>query len=241
MKKLLTIAAIALACVFNSAPSASAQSGSLTFSNFSGSNAARTRGSTFTFDITLNFTSGGNIANVQGLSFWLAQLAGPGGSFTLALTGRDTTGSLFQIVQTDNTDLFGDPANPAMNPPRNMPLSPINVQGAGSPYPSQQNTDLGALSNSARATGAYLIAHMTMTIGNTATLGNYTIGNTTSTTPGVGGRISVYNDNQGTTAPISASSFTFTVVPEPSSIALVAIGLMSAGAVAYRRRVAARS
>ncbi|MDQ6765778.1 MAG: hypothetical protein M3Z22_06730, partial [Verrucomicrobiota bacterium] len=75
MKKLLLIAAIALTGAFAGTPQVSAQSASFTYT---GVPANVTPGSCFTFYITLNFTSGGTITNVRGLSYWLYQVtAGP--------------------------------------------------------------------------------------------------------------------------------------------------------------------
>ena len=133
-------------------------------------------GSSFTFDITLDFTSGGAIANLNGLSYWMNQNTPAGAPFVFAITLRDATGSLFTDLQT-----------PGITYPQNM--TPFNT------------SDLGALSTDPHPTGAYFIAHITMSISGSAAAGVYTIGNTTVTTPGVGGRISVMNDDQGHNLP----------------------------------------
>jgi hypothetical protein len=125
--------------------------------------------------------------------------------------------------------------SPGLVVPQVMDLINRNPNG------TQTSTDLGALINGAfpgQASGTYFIASLTFQVLASAAPGNYILRNTTSTTPTVGGRVSVWNDEKGDTAPIAASPFTVVVVPEPSSIALLCVGLMSAGALAYRRRAA---
>ncbi|MFL6595160.1 MAG: PEP-CTERM sorting domain-containing protein [Chthoniobacterales bacterium] len=211
-----------------------AQSNSLTYGNVPSTVAP---GGSFTFSVNLVFVSGGLEANVKGLSLWFYQMNPSSGPFTLSFTDRDNTGSFFGNVQTDNTDLFGDPTDPMNNPPRNMPLSPINNQGAGSPYLLTERTDLGAVANTQRASGTYFIANITLSTAANTAPGTYTISNTTAATTNVGGRISVTNSSTGQqTFAIDQSTFSFTVIPEPSTYALMAVGAVALGMVAYRRR-----
>ena len=196
MKKLLLIVAIGLTCALTGMPCASGQSAQFVYSNFSGN---PTPGSSFSFDITLNFTVGGSVANLNGLSYWMYEVTSPGGGSNLAITLRGVTGSLFTDLQSTS-----------LTYPQN--LNPINRNANG----TQNNTDLGALSSNSLPSGSYFIAHITIAISANALPGMYTIGNTTVATPGVGGRISVITDDQGTTFPIMASNFSFEI-PEPST------------------------
>ncbi len=217
MRKLLLVAAIAFTGAFIGAPQVSAQSA---FFTYTGVPANVTPGSSFTFDITLNFIAGGTINNVQALSFWLYQVSP--GPFPFSLTNRDGTGSLFA-----GGNLLSYP----------QILDPINRNATGI---GQQNTDLGGLATNALPSGSYFLAHITLSIAANAPQGLYTIGNTTSVTPGVGGRISVIGNSNGDTFQIAPSNFSLRVVPEPGSVALIAMGALGAG-VAFWRRTPRRS
>jgi hypothetical protein len=196
MRKLLLIAAIGLTCALTGTPRVSGQSAQFVYLNFSGH---PTPGSSLSFDIVLNFTAGGSIANLNGLSYWMYKVTPPGGASNLAITLRDATGSLFDDLQS-----------PSLTYSQN--LDPINRNANG----TQNNTDLGALCSNALPSGSYFIAHATISIPADALPGMYTIQSTTAATPGVGGRISVMTDNQGTTFPITASHFSFEI-PEPGA------------------------
>jgi hypothetical protein len=182
-------------------------------------------GASFTVQVSLQVVTGGTVGDLSGLSYWWSQqTAGP--NFPFSITARNVTGSLF-------TDLQSGLVFPQI-------IDPINRNPSG----TTTSTDLGALiaiGTPGQPSGTYFIAALTFQVDPAAAPGSYILRNTTSTTPGVGGRISVWNDSEGDTAPIAASPFTITVIPEPSSIALLCVGLVSAGALAYRRRAVARS
>jgi hypothetical protein len=219
MKKLLLIAAVVLACAV-ATPRLSAQSAMFTYTGVP--TGAVNPGSSFTIGMNLVFTSGGIIQNVQGFSLWMAQLS-PASGFPFSITNLDDTGSLFVH----------------MGPPfLEFPhvLDPINRRLSPPPPPNQVNTDLGALALAPLPTGTYFLANLTFAVAANALPGNYTIGNTTSSTPTVGGRISVINDSNGDTFNVAASNFNVNVVPEPSSFALMVVGAVGAGLAVHARR-----
>ncbi len=115
-------------------------------------------------------------------------------------------------------------------------LDPISCNPNG----TQTGTDLGGLTVVPQPSGTYPFANVTFMVAANAVPGSYVLRNTTSTTPGVGGRISIINDSEGDTFPIAASPLNVAIMPEPSSIALLCVGLISAGVVSYRRRATAR-
>lgn len=148
MKKLLAtaaLAAIAGLCALPPAP-VRAQTADFTLSTVSGSFLP---GSSFTLSLTLAFTAGGNIGNLNGLSYWLTmQNINP--PFYFAITNRDLSGSFFT-----------DPQTPAITYPQT--LQPDNTN------------DLGALSAAAQPDGTYAISQLTISISPMAVPGAYVL------------------------------------------------------------------
>jgi hypothetical protein len=204
MKKLLTLLA-AIACGFAGLTNSSAQTANFVYNN--GVNfGSYTPGSSFTFSISLVFTPGGSIANLEGVSYFFQQNnAAP---YNFSITNRDATGSMF----TDLTTNLSYPQN----------LAPANPNDLGAGLPVGQ-AGLGA--------GTYFIANITIAISPTTALGTYTIQNVIT-----GGKSAVIDDTSGDTFRIPASTFTITVVPEPTSIALVVIGSLGVIALIVRNR-----
>ncbi len=222
MKKLLMIAAIAVATVITGAPRASAQSANFSYAGIPAGPIVP--GGSFTVDVFINFTSGGAINNLGGFSYWMWQSAGAG--FPFAITNRDVTNP-----PAGFTSIFTDLQSGLTYP---QIMDPINRNPNG----TTNGTDLGALYNISLApqpSGTYFVAHLTFSVG-AGTL-PYTIGNTTQATPGVGGRFSVITDSEGDTFPIAFSPFS--IVPEPSAFMLFGVGLLSVAAAAYLRHASA--
>jgi hypothetical protein len=181
-----------------------------------------TPGSSFTVGLNITFTSGGNINNLAGFSYWFWQSGGPGSP--IAITNRSVAGSIFTDLQS-----------PGLQYPQQ--LTPINRNPDG----TTNQTDLGALfgsAGSAQPSGTYFVANLTFSIAPGAQFDRYTISTTTQSTPGVAGRFSVITDNDGDTFAIAPASFSFgPIIPEPSTTALLGTGaLLGIGAASRKLR-----
>jgi hypothetical protein len=210
-KQLLTCAAV-LICALATITPGSAQTALFSYNDGVGAPAAGSyvAGSSFTFSISLAFTPGGTVANLEGLSYWFQQ-QNPSAPFNFSITTRDVTGSQFTSLQT-----------PGLTYPQNMTPQSTSDLGAALPGP----TGLGA--------GTYFIANITVAISPTAALGSYMIGNTI-TPPG---KKSVISSDVGNTFAIPQALYTITVVPEPGTWA--AGGLVLVALVWHQRRRLAR-
>jgi hypothetical protein len=158
-------------------------------------------GDSFTFSITLAFTAGGTVANLDGLSYWMQQLSPGGGPFIASITLRDVTGSDFSDLQT-----------PGLMYPQT--LNPANANDLGAAIPA---------GNPADGNGSYLIANITIKISDTAPgTGVFVLDNTTS-----GGKTSVISDSNGHTFAIPEADYTITMVPEPGTWAGATLALLA--------------
>ena len=191
MKKYLLAASAALLCIFGTVGVSSAQTANFLYNDGNGVPNAGTYhpGDSFTFSITLAFTPGGTISNLDGVSYWLQQ-ASPASPFIASVTLRDVTGSQFTDLQT-----------PGLTYPQN--LNPSNANDLGAAL--QPGPALGA--------GSYLVANITVQISPTAPIfGTYVLSQTLS-----GGKTSVISDSAGHTFAIPEADYTITMVPEPGT------------------------
>jgi hypothetical protein len=222
MKKHLLLSMLAVGLIVGTASPVNAQSA---FFTYTGVPTNLTPGGSFTIGVNITFTAGGNINNLAGFSYWMWQPSGA--NFPFAITNRNVTGSIFTDLQSSGLQYP-------------QPMTPINRNPDG----STNGTDLGALfagSSTPQPNGTYFVANLTFSISNDFMPGSYSISNTTQATPGVGGRFSVITDSDGDTFAIAASPFNITVlgIPEPSTYALLGMGIIPAAVAAYRRRRAA--
>ena len=151
------------------------------------------------------FTPDGSVANLAGLSYWFEQ-QNPSAPFNFAITNRNLSASPFSDPQSNLTY------------PQNM--TPANAKDLGGTTP-----DL-----SGDGAGTYLVANLTISIAASAAPGTYVIENTTT----AASKQSVITDSNGDTFAIPQSTYTITVVPEPSSLGLLVLGLSTLALSAFR-------
>src|SRR5438045_2672704 len=203
MKKHLGAAVAVLSFVLVAVSAANAQTALFIYNDNNGvPNAGTyTPGSSFTFNISLAFTPGGSIANLDGLSYWFQQTNPSIAPFPFSITLRNVAGSSFTDLQT-----------PGLTYPQT--LNPSNAK------------DLGALlpgSTPAFGAGTYFIAALTISIPlNAPTTGTFTISNTFA-----GGKTSVITDDLGNTFAIPEADYTITMVPEPATWLTPALGVLA--------------
>jgi hypothetical protein len=167
---------------------------------------------TFSFDVNLTFSG----YNSLGLSFWLETVTAFAGSLQITNV-------------TYPSPVFLDPNQTTPNP------APFNVSSGATAGNLTEARDLGTTTDPGpgAAPGTYTVAHVTFAITGAAP-GTYVLRSTT-----VLPRASEVSDTNFMDNLMAASNYTITIVPEPSSFALLALGLGGAALILYRRKRAA--
>src|SRR5947207_15648751 len=96
IKSAFLTATAAIACLFVAMLGSLAQTANFVFDDQNGPADAGSypAGSSFTFSINLSFAPGGNVSNLDGLSYWFEQQS-PIAPFYFSIANRDVTGSQF--------------------------------------------------------------------------------------------------------------------------------------------------
>jgi len=218
MKNKLITAMIGLSCLLAVSSVSLGQTALFIYNDGNGTPDAGTYhpGDSFTFSISLSFTPGGSIANLDGLSYWFQQKS-PASPFIASITLRDVSGSQFTDLQS-----------PGLTYPQNLNPSNANDLGAAIPVGTPPGSE-------AVGAGLYFIANITMKISDTAPItGTFVLDDTIT-----GGKTSVISDSAGHTFAIPEADYTITMVPEPGTWAgatLIAAALL----YRLRRRFARR-
>ena len=160
-----------------------------------------TPGQSFTFDITLSVTNIGTdpVPDVSGLSYWFETSALNTGYFSI--TNRSLTGSP-----------FNDPNTPGITYPQAI------VAGGNA-------NDLGGTGATQLTNANYFVATLTILINPSTPPGTYTIFTTSfNSNPADHSKTSEANDSSFARHNIPAATYTITVVPEPATWSLLALG-----------------
>jgi PEP-CTERM motif len=172
-------------------------------------------GDMFSFDVLLTF----NGYTSTGLSFWLETVNAFAGS--LSIIGS-TTGTVFP----DPTQTTPNPAN-------------FNTPTGASPGFMTETRDLGSTANdfgNLPGPGTYFVAHVTFQIGIGATPGTYVLQSTTFSPHGSEAtsfdQTTGFADND-----LPAAQYLITIVPEPTTLALIGLTAVGGAIIAHRRRV----
>lgn len=219
MRKITVLVAICLMSVTTIA-FAQTHTQSISFDDGVGPGNAGTYNSTDTFSFDIFLTYAGY--NSTGLSLWLE-------------TTADAASHIFLTGFTFG-DTFNDPNN---NPPATFPMSFTVLEPTGL-YTIPNPSDLGGTTEPLAVVGpgTYFLGRLSIGLSGLAP-GIYTL-----QTDATGPHTSEVTSFDGTNLDdnnLPVCTYTITVVPEPSTFALLIVAAASAGACAYRRTITRNS
>jgi hypothetical protein len=169
-------------------------------------------GGTFSIDVFLTFSG----YNSTGLSFWMEASNGLAGSLSITGVTYGTT--------------FSDPTQP------NPATVPFNSPTGASPGFLTETRDLGSTGDPfvPASPGTYFVAHITFSLSQSFVPGNYILQSTV-----ISPHTSVATSFDGTTFAdenLPAAQYLITVIPEPTTLSLIAIAALAGlGFLAHRR------
>ena len=184
---------------------------SLAFNDGVGDPASGTYSQTDTFSVDINLTFNGYSA--VALDFWLEATTGFAGSLSI-------TGVTYGPV-------FNDPLQTTPNP------APFNSASGASPGFMTETRDLGSfVGGPPAAAGTYLVAHVTFAIqaappGAFILQSTVVMPHTSQVTDSP-----TFNDNA-----LLATQYMITIIPEPTTLALIGLTAVGGAVIAHRRRV----
>ena len=151
--------------------------------------------------------------------------------YSLWLEVNNAVAPFLSIVSHTNLAPFNDPNN--VNP---KPALFNLAMGATAGFMTEGNDQGGTTSPLTFEPGmTYHVADITFHLDAGAPTGMFTLASTTLTP-----KISEVSDSDFNDNPIPRGTFAFTIVPEPSTFALIGVGAVVSGMLAYRRRKTTR-
>ena len=168
---------------------------------------------TFSFDVSLTFSG----YNCPGLSFWLETVTAFAGSLSI-------TGVTYGTTFPDATQNFPNPAF-------------FNATTGASPGQMTETRDLGSTldpQGPSAGPGTYFVAHITFTLNN-ATPGSYIL-QSTVTSPHTSEATSFDGTNFADNS-LPSEQYLITIIPEPTTLALIGLTAVGGAFIAHRRRV----